>query len=241
MRPFFSYYGGKWRVALDYPKPQHRTLIEPFAGAAGYATRYPHLNVVLLDKDPRICALWDYLIHVSEKEILELPLIGLDQNIHDFPIPPEAKDLIGFWLNKGATSPGKQPSKWMRSQLRPNSYWGKTIRERIAKQVGQIRHWQIQCESYEKAPDLRATWFIDPPYQQAGIYYKESAKNLDFQLLGQWCQERKGQVMVCEQEGANWLPFVPFRSIKSTEGTHGKHRSLEVLWTQEDNPFVELF
>ena len=40
LRPFFCYYGGKWRAAPKYPPPEHDTIVEPFAGAAGYATRY---------------------------------------------------------------------------------------------------------------------------------------------------------------------------------------------------------
>jgi hypothetical protein len=33
LRPFFGFYGGKWRDALKhYPPPEHDTIIEPFAG-----------------------------------------------------------------------------------------------------------------------------------------------------------------------------------------------------------------
>jgi len=41
LRPFWRYYGGKWRAAPRYPAPRHDLIIEPFAGAAGYAMRYP--------------------------------------------------------------------------------------------------------------------------------------------------------------------------------------------------------
>jgi hypothetical protein len=34
LRPFWRYYGGKWRAAPRYPRPTHDTIIEPFAGAA---------------------------------------------------------------------------------------------------------------------------------------------------------------------------------------------------------------
>jgi hypothetical protein len=37
LKPFFNYYGGKWRVARRYAPPEHDLIIEPFAGAAGYA------------------------------------------------------------------------------------------------------------------------------------------------------------------------------------------------------------
>jgi site-specific DNA-adenine methylase len=40
LRPFFPYYGSKWRAARAYPPPLHRQIVEPFAGSAGYALRY---------------------------------------------------------------------------------------------------------------------------------------------------------------------------------------------------------
>lgn len=52
LSPFFCYYGGKWRAALKYPKPAFAKVIEPFAGAAGYSLRYPHLDVTLYEIDP---------------------------------------------------------------------------------------------------------------------------------------------------------------------------------------------
>ena len=47
--------------------------------------------------------------------------------------------------------------------------------------------------------------------------------------LSEWCRSRRGQVMVCENEGARWLPFRPFRSIQST--SNGVSR--EVIWTND--------
>lgn len=41
LKPFFTYFGGKYRIAPRYPKPQYNTIIEPFAGSAGYSLRYP--------------------------------------------------------------------------------------------------------------------------------------------------------------------------------------------------------
>jgi hypothetical protein len=63
-------------------------------------------------------------------------------------------------------------------------------------------------------PDIEATWFVDPPYNnRAGSYYIENS--IDYVALGTWCHERRGQAIVCENEGADWLPF---RSFKDVEG-----------------------
>lgn len=154
----------------------------------------------------------------------------------------EARWLIGFWFNKGTTQPSKQPGFWMRRATGPEAerfktggsgptnWWGEAIRERIARQVEAIRHWQIHEYSYENAPDVPATWFVDPPYAgRAGRYYRE--KFTDYARLAEWSKSRQGQVIVCEQEGADWLPFRPFRNIKALDGKHGRKHSAEVIWT----------
>ena len=228
LKPFFCYYGGKWRAAPRYPAPEHNTIIEPFAGAAGYATCYPDRKVVLVEKDPMIAGLWRYLTHVTPKEIMSIPA-EVPGMVDDLAICEEARWLVGFWCNKGTASPCKSASKWMRSGTRPNSFWGSTIRERIALQVEAIQHWQVIEGSYDQAPDVPATWFVDPPYQDMGKYYRH--RKVDYEQLATWCKTREGQVMVCEQQGAGWLPFKPFATIRATPGTHGRSFSTEVLWT----------
>jgi len=51
--------------------------------------------------------------------------------------------------------------------------------------------------------------------------------------------DRPGQVIVCENSGATWLPFEPFRTIKSTPGSRGKGHSSEVIW-HADGPGMAL-
>src|SRR3990167_8941757 len=51
LRPFWTYYGGKWKVGPRYPVPLHDTIIEPFAGAAGYSLRYFDRKIILIEKD----------------------------------------------------------------------------------------------------------------------------------------------------------------------------------------------
>lgn len=235
LRPFFCYYGGKWRAAPKYPAPEHDTIIEPFAGAAGYATRYADRKVVLVERDPIVAGLWRYLIGASVAEILRLPDMPPDgSTVDDLDVCQEARWLIGFWLNKGASSPRKSPSAWMRQGTRADSFWGNEVRVRVASQVDRIRHWQVIEGSYEDAPGVTATWFVDPPYQGAGRHYR--CASLDFAALGAWCMTRPGQAIVCENVGADWLPFVPFARIKSNESKSGKGVSLEAVFTRHYMP-----
>ena len=234
LRPFFTYYGGKWRVAKSYPAPLFDCVVEPFAGAAGYSLRHPHKQVLLVDRDETIAALWSYLIRVSAEEIRALPLWSPDwESVDDAPVIPEARNLIGFWLNKGTAAPCKRPSAWMRAGTHNTSFWGEAIRERIARQVDTIRHWRVLCADYTQIPDVRATWFVDPPYQTQGRHYRVGKVN--YPALAAWCQSRSGQIIVCEAQGADWLPFQPHRSIKANESRTGGKVSNEVVWVHTNH------
>lgn len=231
--PFFSYFGGKWRAAPRYPAPAFGTIVEPFAGAAGYATRHHTRDVLLIERDPVLADLWRYLIAATPAQIQALPLLDMWESVDDYELEPGARSLIGFWLNKGTTGPCKTPGAWMRNGVRPKSFWGPEIRDRIAAQVAQISHWRLIEGSYVDAPDVEATWFIDPPYQAAGTAYRHSSRAIDFPGLGAWCKTRPGQVLVCENDGADWLPFAPFLDIKGTQGAKRAGRSMEALWTRD--------
>lgn len=230
MKPFFTFYGGKWRAAPRYPAPTRETIVEPFAGAAGYSVRHHGSRVILVEKDARIAALWRYLIAASPDEIMSLPDIRHDQTIDDLGLPDGPRWLVGFWLNKGSNGPRRSPGAWMRSGTHNTSFWGPAIRARVASQVDAIKHWTVIHGDYSDAPDIEATWFIDPPYKGAGSIYKHSSREIDFDALASWCRSRRGQVMVCENDGANWLPFEYFMDAKSTEGRRGKSVSKEAIW-----------
>jgi site-specific DNA-adenine methylase len=231
LRPFFGYFGGKWRDALkSYPAPQHDTIVEPFAGSAGYALRYAHKKVVLCEIDPVIAGVWKYLIRATAKEILSIPDVPSDSTVDDLGICEEAKWLVGLWLNRGIAYPRKSPSKWMRDGIRPGSFWGQRVRATISSQLERIRHWTILNCSYDQAPTEEATWFIDPPYIEAGRHYRFGSAKIDFEQLAEWCRARPGQAIVCENEGATWLPF---RHLGSFKTTRTKKLSKEVYWINE--------
>src|SRR5271169_3327714 len=96
-----------------------------------------------------------------------------------------------------------------------------------------IRHWRVCLGDYNDCDDRMATWFIDPPYSsKSGRLYTYS--EIDYGDLGQWCRERTGQKIVCEMEGATWLPFIPFHVAKGLEGPKGKKKIREVVWLDSD-------
>ncbi len=233
LRPFFGYFGGKWRDAVkNYPEPKYDTIVEPFAGSAGYAMRYPSRKVILCEIDPILAGIWKYLINVDPSEILSIPDIGPDGSVDDLKVCEEAKWLVGFWLNRGAASPRRSPSRWMRDGIRPGSFWGERVKQTIATQVEAIRHWQVVDGGYSSLPPLHAaTWFIDPPYETAGKNYRFGSEQINYVELAEWCKSRPGQVIVCENEGATWLPF---RSLADVKTTRANSRSKEVVWISDE-------
>jgi len=234
LRPFFHFFGGKWRDAVkNYPAPQYDTVVEPFAGAAGYSVRYASRRIVLCEIDPVIFSVWNYLQSVTPSEVLSLPDVPMDGSVDDLKVCQEAKWLIGFWVNSGVTSPRKTPGSWMRSLINPGAFWGDRVRTTIATQVGSIRHWQILNCSYVDCPVPlnKATWFIDPPYEREGKHYRYGSKLIDYAALGAWCRSRPGQVIVCENSGATWLPFRHLANIKTARKNR---RSNEAIWLSDE-------
>jgi hypothetical protein len=156
------------------------------------------------------------------------------QTVNDLRVCEEANYLIGWAMNAAAAAPCHSPSKWMRTQMEQGDvsaqFWGEAKRERIAQNVERIRHWRLIEGDYTDAPDVLATWYVDPPYAEAGKHY--STRFSDYEGLAAWCRERKGQTMVCENVGATWLPFRPYINIKANEGKHGGKVSREAIWEQ---------
>jgi 16S rRNA G966 N2-methylase RsmD len=89
--------------------------------------------------------------------------------------------------------------------------------------------WVLHEGDYAAACTISepATWFIDPPYQKAGRHYRFGPDQIDYDELATWCLSRPGQVIVCENEGADWLPFQNLSEVKTTRAGR---RSREVVW-----------
>lgn len=243
LQTFMSYFGGKGSLAKMYPPPRFDTVVEPFAGGAGYSLLYHTKNVVLIEKNIKVFKLWNWLINVATREdILALPTKVED--VKKLDICLEAQYLIGWWVNSVHCSPCRTPSSWMRKILAqgkdPHNFWGVHIRARIARQVPMIKHWRVYHGDYAQAADVvkgDATWFVDPPYQQSGFRYPESSKKLNFDALGDWCRHmgNRGQVIVCEQEGSDWMDDFQPLHIFSRGGLKGAKSGREVVWLSDGN------
>ncbi len=208
----FSYYGSKSKIAKFYPPPEYKTIVEPFAGAAFYSIR--HINnverIVLNDKSGLIFGIWNFLINeATEKQILANRDFYIGQDIRNFDLCQAHRDLIGFCINRGSASPANVVQKWS-CQVASRPDWASTAHYRltqIAEYLPLFKRIEPLNLSYEELDNIEATWFIDPPYQFGGQRYMEN--KINYTHLAEWCKSRKGQIIVCENNKANWLRFYP--------------------------------
>lgn len=234
----WSYYGAKTNIIDHYPTPKFDKIIEPFAGSARYALKYFDRDVILLDKYEVIYKIWQWLQQCSTSDILNLPIPVAGQTTDDLVYDcEEAKLLTGFIISFGAYWPCKKPSKYVLVE-RPNAV--KYSLNRIAGNLYKIKHWTILHGDYMDLINEKATWFIDPPYEEGGYRYVESGKNINYVDLAKWCSHRSGQVIVCEKTSATWMKFKP---MIIQETSTGKHQ--EGIWsnmpTVFDNEQLDLF
>lgn len=231
----WSYYGSKANIVHAYPKPVFDKIIEPFAGSARYALRHFEKDVLLVDKYEVIVKIWKWLQTCSEGDILGLPhKFKPFDKIDDFKFDcEEAKLLMGFLINAGVSTPMRTVSE-MAGGWR-NWSWYNTLKS-ISQNLFKIRHWEIRHGTFCEIENERATWFIDPPYQFGGHKYKHSNKKIDFKSLSEWSKCRNGQVIVCENEKADWMDFVPIISRRGSANGVQK----EVIWSNMPTAYHNL-
>jgi hypothetical protein len=216
----FSYYGSKSKIVDMYPKPLLSKIIEPFAGSARYSLRYFENEITLVDKYKVIVDIWKHLQKCSENDIKKLPVLKKgDIAKREMFDCEESFLLYGFMVAMGSYEPRKQVTEFAEKNI-PRQI------KNISKNLFKIKHWEIIHGDYSMLSNENATWFIDPPYIGAGYCYKESSKNIDYGHLSDWCKSRNGQVIVCENYSAKWLPFKKIKSFKGANSTND-----EAIWS----------
>lgn len=241
-RSIFKYYGSKHRIIPHYPEPRHKLIVEPFAGSASYALRYPDRDVLLCETDDEVAELWRGLLAATPAEVRDLPVcpeLPPQLDIRTLDLPAWAKYLIKYNQRVGM-SKCWTISGWGARR----GFWTAHDRDGIAARLPTIKHWQVFHGSIVDQPITgAATWFVDPPYEAQATVYRNAAP--DFQALGQWCREREGQVIVCEaphKDGRlpTWLPFRHLTMARVGPGGGGdshEERS-ELIWTNDFSPLA---
>jgi 16S rRNA G966 N2-methylase RsmD len=221
----FSYYGSKSSIAHLYPKPKFGLIVEPFAGSAKYSLEYFDREVILVDKYRVVIEIWKYLQQASPKDILGLPRLKEGQTLNDFNLSEIEKLFLGFNIKQGSPVPSNKTNR-RNTVDRPNKQNFQLTK--IANNLFKIRHWKFIHGTYECLANKEATWFIDPPYFKGGEYYFHGSKQIDFLALKKWAGSRVGQVIVCENSSASWMPFIKLIKRRGCINT-----TTEVFWTNE--------
>lgn len=234
MKPFFSYYGAKWTVAKHLGPPRQSLVVEPFAGSACYSTRWEPARAFLCDVSDDIVTLWDWLIKCSAADVSAIPssFEDIDQVL---ALERPQRLLVGFWVAKGRAEVSGQLSPWYfqhRNEI-DCKVWGPAVKARILKQKPSITGWRAFPLSYDEIPDFKAHWHVDPPYAgSVGRRYPHS--DINYSELAAWCRSRRGSVDVCENDGADWLPFERLCEVVSSRGRRDGHRSVEAVCRMEN-------
>lgn len=205
----FYYYGRKKQIAKHYPLPSHDVIIEPFAGAAAYALHGDNWRnrVILVEKDQRVAAIWRWLIEeATPTNINALPTLRVGEKSSEFLHIVHAATKMAF--------------KYKTIKVTPVLERNWEISKRVmAANVHKVKHWELLVGDYSIAPDIEATWFIDPPYRESpGEGYAHSSANLDYTTLSRWARLRRGQLICCEGPYGDYLPFLPLLTLPGVAG-----------------------
>ena len=243
LRPFFKHYGAKYQLSSLLPAPRYKHIVEPFAGSACYSLLYgAGRDVTLCEIDPQTAAIWRWLVAAAPSDVLALP--GKLEEIEDvrtIDAPEPARWLVQRWMTpQGSRSNFRAPPSALALAAtagHETSFWGVGIRQRVASQLPHIRHWRIVEGHWEDVCAGEATYIFDPPYQHnkgstCGVYGKGAALP-DFGRLAAVVRSLPGQIIVHEQEGADWLPFWGLKGDAMTgraSTVAGRKRRHEVVW-----------
>jgi 16S rRNA G966 N2-methylase RsmD len=209
----FYYYGRKKQIARYYPEPRYGIIIEPFAGAAAYSLHSTHWKkeVILIERDRRVAEIWRWLIETATPAMISaLPDLKVGEKSTEFLHIVHAATKMAF--------------KYKTIKVTPVLERNWEISKRVmAASVHKVKHWTILEADYMIAPNVEATWFIDPPYKsEPGQGYAHSSSNLNYEALAAWVLQREGQVISCEGAFGDYLPFKPLLELAGVAGKRSK-------------------
>jgi len=209
----FYYYGRKKQFARYYPAPNHEIIVEPFAGSAAYSLHGSNWRkqVILIERDERVAAIWEWLIsEASPSDFERMPELKEGERSSEFLHIVHAATKMAFHYKTIKVTPVLARNWEINKRL-------------MALNLPKIKHWKIICGDYKQSPNIEATWFVDPPYKNSpGRGYKYGSDKINYENLALWVEQRKGEVICCEGESGDYLPFQPIIECKGVAGKTSK-------------------
>lgn len=238
--PLFKWFGSKWLSSKTLPAPKYDSIVEPFAGGAGYSLRHCEKRVTICESDPHVYQLWVWLTHggATQSNILDIP-IGVKEgtDIRTLGLSQGQQLLLKTWQRTNNVGDCWTISPWGNKP----GQWTANTRARVASEFEAVKHWQVWDDAYvplrmgSRQAD-NSTWFLDPPYEFN--YQYRSKSKIDYVELAKLIRNLHGQKIVCEavcqktQAVPTWLPFREWGSrITSRRKAENNHHSRELIWT----------
>lgn len=211
----FYYYGRKKQIAKHYPQPNYECIVEPFAGSAAYSFHNDNWKkrVILVERDEKVSSIWEWLISEATPEYIK--------NMPDLKSGERSSEFLH--IIHAAT---KMAFRYKTIKVTPVLARNWEISKRVmSENLHKIKHWEMIAGDYSVAPDVEATWFIDPPYfSDPGMGYGYSSAMIDYEKLAEWCLERRGEIICCEGEHGEYLPFTALMELKGVAGKSSKEK-----------------
>jgi hypothetical protein len=231
-----SYYGGKSKIAHLYPNPVHNLIVEPFAGSGAYAWLHRRddagnrRDVWLNDLDERTFSIWKFLTSPEAYDIVDQHVpdaVSKGTKVSEI-IPADYPGLVE--ICRAEANQGTQGARGVHDQVTSMGAKCWKVKRKLFEVIPEVADWKITNLDYKDLMNVDATWFCDPPYSNsAGGRYRTN--DIDYEQLGWWCLNRKGQVICCENYGADWLPFERFNHDRiSIRSRYQKANAQEVMW-----------
>jgi site-specific DNA-adenine methylase len=82
----------------------------------------------------------------------------------------------------------------------------------------------------------QATWFIDPPYKINQTRRENNDRypygDIDYAKLADFIRSRRGLVIACEGEGADYLPFKFLTSLNANTNNKAVKKQAEYIYVR---------
>jgi DNA adenine methylase len=252
MRPPFSYYGGKQRMAskiIPYI-PKHTVYVEPFCGSATLFFRKPWPNVTnsdhyreyINDKNELVINFFKQLALGDQKLIDYLNVIPLSESEHKKATyicknpekHNETEKAIGFYTSIQQSFSNVLNSGWGRGVYSRNLQATWSNNKDLTEYVSRMQSVGITCRdalTIIKQYDSSQTFFYcDPPYPNTDQGYYSGYTESDLKNLIDLLTISKGSAIIsCYNHDHLFDPDVwkkaEFNAVTSSKGRVGYDRS----------------
>jgi len=245
MKPAFSYYGGKQKIAKRIVEllPEHKCYVEPFCGGAAVLfAKPPSFNEVLNDTNGRIVNFFKVLRDQPDNLIRKIQLTPYSRREHYDArnVSADNVDDARRWycdVQQGFLN--KPRSGWLATPAANCAKKVKMSADRladVAQRVASVHVENVDAEKCIKQWDSKDTLFyVDPPYPSTDQGHYRGFSQGDFERLIEQLSGIKGRaVLSCYPNDAvpkSWQRVeIKTNCSASSRATGNREPRVECVW-----------